>query len=170
MAFTIERDTLKVCSYHAIATWLLCGAFLAAFPVAIVAGWRAGPDTIPLWTNLVFTGLFLAAGPFLIREIADARIVRASLDRASGVIRVAQSGLTGRSSAAKSFDDIERVEMRTSDNDGEFHTLCLVFRDGTDFAFRHGNYRQGVEEERDRFLAFLRQRRPDVQAVEKYVV
>ncbi len=59
--------------------------------------------------------------------------------------------------------------MRTSDDDGEFTTLLVVFRDGEEFAFSHGNYPQGMEEERDRFLAFLRIRRPELQAVEKFV-
>ena len=169
MAFRIEGDRLTVNSHYAWAIWILCGVFLCVFPPAIIAMWRAAPEKIPLWVCLFFTLGFSAFAPYLIGEIVRARLVRASLDRASGVIRIAQRGLFARSCMAKRFDEIERIEMRTTDNDGEFHGLHVVFRDGTDFAFRHGNCREYMEEERDRFLDFVRRRRPEVGAVERFV-
>jgi len=169
MAFRIDGDRLQVNSHYAWVAWIFHGCFLIIFPLATIAIWRAGPDKAPFWFSLIFTIGFLAAVPFLLREIVQARLVRATLDRARGSIEIAKQGLLSRSQATATFDDIERIEMRTSDNDGEFHTLYLVFRDGTDLAFRHGNHRQYIEEERDHFLAFVRQRRPDITAIEQSV-
>ena len=169
MAFRIEGDRLTVKSRHAWAMWLLYGIFALGFPPAILAMWQAGPEKIPLLANLAFTGLFLAGLPFLLGEIAKQRLVTAHLDRKTGVLEVSQRGLITHSRETRRIEDVDRVEMETSDNDGEFHALYVVFRDGSRFAFSHGNYRRGMEEERDRFLAFLRMRRPELQAVEKFV-
>jgi len=168
MAFSVECDRLTVHSRHAWALWGVYLLFLLGFPAAVLAMWRAGPEAAPRWFALVLTALFLVAVPFLLREIARARLVRARLDRASGAIHITKRGLFTHSRATRTFDDIERVEMRTSDNDGAFHTLHIVFRDGTDFAFSHGNAREGMEAERDRMLEFLRGRLPDATAVEVF--
>ncbi|MGE3248069.1 MAG: hypothetical protein AB7F96_11030 [Beijerinckiaceae bacterium] len=165
MAITIDRDVLTVCSRYACVQWIFHATFPLVFPPAILAMWRAGPDQLPLW----FTLLFLAAVPFLLNEIARARLVRATLDRMNGTVEVQRRGLIVLSQLAGTFDDIDRVEMRTTDNDGEFHRLFVVFRDGSDFEFRHGNCRQAMEAERGRLREFLHVRRCDLTAVEKFV-
>lgn len=168
MAFQIDSDVLTVNSRHAWVVWPFYALFLFIFPVVIWAMWTSRSAEIPLWFNTIFTGLFLAAAPFLIREMCAARLVRARLDGRTGRISVRQRGLFSRSSEERDFADILQVEMRTTDNDGEFHTLRVVFRDGSGFAFLHGNHRQSVEEERDRFLGFLHRRLPGVKAVEVF--
>ena len=169
MAFRIDGDNLTVNSQFAWVNWILCGIFTLGFPPAIMAMWQAGPEKIPLWFNLIFTGCFLGALPFLLSEIAKARIVKARIDARSGMIEISKRGLITRSRETRRIEDIDHIEMQTSDNDGYFFSLHVFFCDGADFAFGHGNYRAGMEEERDRFLAFLRKRRPELVAVEKFV-
>ena len=145
MVFTIDREVLTVNSRYAWVPWIFHAIFLLVFLPGILAMWHAGPETIPLLFNLAFTGLFLAAAPFMLDEIAKARLVRGKFDRIGGTVNLIKQGLVTRREFARTFDDIDRIEMRTSDNDGEFHTPLVVFRDGEEFAFSHGNYRQGME-------------------------
>lgn len=169
MAFRIDGDCLTVNSQYAWVSWIIYGIFVLGFPPAIIAMWQAGPEKIPLWFNLIFTGFFLAVLPYFLREIARARIVRAHIDTASGIVEISKRGLVTRSRETRRVEDIDRIEMQTSENDGEYFSLHVIFRDGGSFAFSHGNYREGMEEERDRFLTFLQKRRPELGAVERFV-
>jgi hypothetical protein len=169
MAFSIIGNRLAVKSRFAYSVWILHAIFLLVFPTAIWAMWTTREVYIPVAFNSVFTLLFLGAVPFLIRGILKEHLVCAELDAGNGTIQVCRRGLFKRSSDYREFGDIERIEMRTSESDGEFHSVYLVFRDGFEFPFLHGNHRQGVESERDRFVSFIRQVRSDVIVIEQKV-
>jgi len=169
MAFSINGNHLTVKSRFAYSVWILHGIFLLVFPPAIWAMWTTREVYIPFAFSLAFTLLFLAAVPFLVSGIAGEHLICAELDAGNGTVSVRRHGFFTRSAEYREFGDIERIEMRTSENDGEFHTVYLVFRDGFEFPFLHGNHRQGVESERDRFVHFIQQIRPDVSVIEQKV-
>jgi len=168
MTFKLGENTLVVRSHHAWVTWVLNGLFLLVLPAAIWAMWT-GQAPVPQWFSLLFTALFLVALPFLLSEMGRARLVTALLDAASGDVQVVSRGVFQHSTLRRQFSDIDRLELRTTSGDGDFHTLLLVFRDGTEFELAHGNRREGMEEECNRLLAFLRRKRPDVAVTERRV-
>jgi len=166
MAFTLHENTLAVRSHHAWVTWVVHGFFLLALPGAIWAMWT-GQAPVPTWFSLVFTALFLVALPFLVSEIRRVRLVTALLDAASGDVHVVTRGVFRRGTLRRHFSDIDRLELRTTSGDGDFHTLLLVFRDGNAFEVAHGNRRKGMEEACSRLLAFLHRKRPDLAVTER---
>lgn len=169
MAVSINGDRATIKSRFAWSVWILHGIFLLFFPPLIWAMWTTETADIPVYASAVFTGLYLLCVPWLLRGLATETLVSGEIDRKAGTVRLVTRGLAKRSVAARPIDDIDRIEMRTTDNDGEFHSVYLVFRDGTYCAVLHGNDRVGVEDKRDTFLDFIRQRRPDVTVVETRV-
>ena len=166
MAFRIDGDILTVSSHYAWVSWIFCGVFAFGFPPAIIAMWRQSPDQIPLLVNLACTCIFLGALPYLFGEMAKARLVKARIDAKSGTIEISKRGLITRSRETRRIEDIDRIEMQTTDNDGEYFSLHVIFHDDGSFPFRHGNHRASMEDERDAFLAFIQKMRPEVEAVE----
>lgn len=169
MAFSLFGNRVTVKSRYAYSVWILHGIFLLVFPAAIWAMWTTQEVHIPILFSAVFTLMFLGAVPFLISEIVKEHLVCAELDADNGTVCVCKRGLFTHSYDCREFGDIERIEMRTSDNDGEFHSVYIVFRDGFEFPFLHGNHRQGVESERDRFVSFIQQTLPDVTVIEQRI-
>ena len=150
--------------------WLeaaLCLVFIALFPPLLVHLWTAPRETVPGWIAIAFTAAFLGAAPALIRSVLDARTRRVTVDARAGTVSVAAKGILNTGLTERALAAVTRIEIRTTDNDGEWHRAVVLFDEGDPLCIAQGSWKPEVRETAERFLAVALPARPDLAIHER---
>ncbi|MDZ7588840.1 MAG: hypothetical protein U5J78_06805 [Parasphingorhabdus sp.] len=167
-----DGDRMVITNNHAGCLWLFYAVLLIPFFIAVPYLWLAPRDKAPLMFIVPFTLIFVLALPFVVRHILHLEYIRMTLDRrpradSGGLIMIQTRGIFTRRNIVKPLDQIWRMEMEVSDNDGYFYSVDLAFRDGTKIALTQGSHKAGVLQECDNLREFLHRDIPELQMVER---
>lgn len=153
MTIKIAGEKLVVKSHAPILAWLLIGVLAVAFLISILAMWSQNIGSI--WVRVIFSIASCLVIWLLVRTLRDERIASSVFDARTKRIQLAAASPFRREVRSYPFKDMVRIEFRTSDNDGYFHRVFLIFGDGFELPITQGNHRVGVLEEQHRLVEYL---------------
>jgi hypothetical protein len=144
----------------------VCLVLLVIHTVGLAILWQEPRDVAPLYFLIPFTGVFLIATPFLIKQVLVARTRRVELCPGERQFVITERSLFTKRVRHESLDHMVAVVFETTDNDGYWYRGLVELRPGEKITFVQGSYRPAIRAEFDALVKRLADCAPHVEALE----